>query len=386
MTRAALALAVVAAALAGAAAGVVAAVLLSGGEAGAASAVPQAREVPAAAGTTADRAGVAAVARMALPGVVGIRVDGAGPRGGGGAQGSGFAVDDEGRILTNAHVVAGAAEVRVVLHDGAVARARVLGVDESSDLALLEADLADGRLRPLELADPASVEVGETAVAIGSPLGYDGSVSAGVVSAKGRTISAPNGYAIGDAIQTDAPINHGSSGGPLLDLDGRVIGVNAQIADSGVDGNVGIGFAIPSDTAAEVAGRLARDGDIGHAWLGVAGIDATEARADGAPAPAARGVLVTGVAPGSPAARAGLAAGDRAVRGPGGVYCAGGDVITRAGGRDLDGLTDLLEAVADAGPGGRIELEVVRGGGRVTLEVTLVERPQAPPAPERACA
>ena len=167
---------------------------------------------------------------------MGVRADASGPRGAGGAQGSGFAVDDEGRILTNAHVVGGAGEVRVVL--------------------------------------PASFEVGETAVAIGSPLGYDGSVSAGVVSATRRTISAPNGYATGDAIQTDAPINHGSSGGPLLDLDGRVIGVNDQIADSGVDGNVGIGFAIPSDTAAEVAGRLARDGDVSHAWLGVAAVRA----------------------------------------------------------------------------------------------------------------
>ena len=198
-----------------------------------------------------------------------------GPGGTTEAQGSGFVYDDEGHIVTNEHVVEGAESVEVRFSNGETRTATVVGTDPSTDLAVLHVDADDSLLEPLELAPSSSVAVGEAVVAIGSPFGLEDTVTTGIVSALGRSMEAPNGYTINDSIQTDAAINHGNSGGPLLDLEGRVIGVNSQIAsESG--GNDGVGFAIPSDTVERIVGQLLDGGEVQHAYLGVSVTEADE--------------------------------------------------------------------------------------------------------------
>ena len=171
-------------------------------------------------------------------------------------------------MITNAHVVEGAQSVEITFSNGKTYDATIVGTDASTDLAVLKVDAPASLLVPLTLGDSSEVGVGDTVVAIGSPFGLENSVTAGIVSALGRSMEAPNGFTINGAIQTDAAINHGNSGGPLLDLDGRVIGVNAQIAsESG--GNDGVGFAIPSNTVGSIAKQLIADGSVQHAYLGV---------------------------------------------------------------------------------------------------------------------
>ena len=217
----------------------------------------------------------------ASPGVVEITASGVasdaagafGPAQEGQATGSGFVLDDEGHIVTNAHVVEGASSLSVRFADGDEVAATLVGTDPSTDLAVIDVDVPASELTPLSFADESTVEVGDSVVAIGSPFGLESTVTAGIVSALDRTIEAPNGYAIDGAIQTDAAINHGNSGGPLLDASGAVIGVNAQIAsESG--GNDGVGFAIGVDTVKSVATALAAGEQVDHAYLGVSLEDA----------------------------------------------------------------------------------------------------------------
>ncbi len=193
--------------------------------------------------------------------------------GGGTATGSGFVIDDEGHLLTNNHVVEGASDITVKL--GATDRsysAKVVGADPATDVALLKIDAAAGDLHPLELGDSSKVEVGDPVVAIGNPFGLDSTVTSGIVSALQRQIEAPNGFSISHVIQTDAAINPGNSGGPLIDADGRVIGINSQIeTGGGGSGNVGIGFSIPINTAREVADQIERNGRVEHAYMGISG-------------------------------------------------------------------------------------------------------------------
>src|ERR671916_3347364 len=185
------------------------------------------------------------------------------------ATGSGFVIDGKGRLLTNAHVIAGATDIRVTFAGDRTVPARVLGKDEDTDLALLGVDTKGLDLRPLALGSSSSVQVGDPTVAIGNPFGLDRTLTTGVVSAKQRRITAPNGFSIENVIQTDAAINPGNSGGPLIDAAGRVIGVNSQIATGGSGGNVGIGFAVPSNTVKEVVPQLEEDGKIERAYIGV---------------------------------------------------------------------------------------------------------------------
>ena len=304
--------------------------------------------------------------RRAAPGVVLVRAGGEadsfpfGDRRG--ALGSGFVIDGEGRIVTNYHVVAGADSVTVGFSDEEEVEAEVVGSDPSSDLALLDVDVRAAELTTLPLGDSASVGVGEDVVAIGNPFGLERTVTAGVVSALGRRIEAPDGFAIEDAIQTDAALNSGNSGGPLLNARSEVIGVNSQI-ETRTGGNVGIGYAVPVNTVKEVVRELLEDGEVERAYLGISMQDVTEELARRLGLPTTSGVLVTAVREGSPAERAGLRGGEN------------GDVVTRADGRAVESSEDLAAIVASKEPGERIELELRRGGATETVTVTLGERP-----------
>jgi putative serine protease PepD len=288
------------------------------------------------------------------------------------AQGSGFVYDDEGHIVTNQHVVDGAETVSVRLWNGDTYQATVVGSDPSTDLAVLEIDAPASVLEPLTLGDATELAVGDGVVAIGSPLGLEETVTTGIVSALHRQMEAPNGYTINDSIQTDAAINHGNSGGPLLDLNGEVVGVNAQIAsDSG--GNDGIGFAIPSNTVESIVSQLLGDGAVEHAYLGVSvtAISSSVASALGL----VEGVEVAEVRAGSPAADAGLeaATGSQSVNGE--AVPTGGDVITAVDGQAVSSAEDLQKAIDAHEPGDTVSITYVRDGESRTADVELATRP-----------
>jgi S1-C subfamily serine protease len=280
------------------------------------------------------------------------------------AQGSGIVLDTSGYILTNQHVVEGQRSVRVSFSNRDNVKARVIGSDASTDLAVLKVDLPASALHPLPLGESSSVQVGDAVVAIGNPFGLDRTLTAGVISAVHREISAPNHFTIRDALQTDAAINHGNSGGPLIDRSGAVIGINAQLpSNSQVNGNVGVGFAIPIDVAKTVIPQLEQHGRVAHPWLGLQGdtIDPSLARA--AHVPVAHGVLIEGIVPGSPIARAGLVAGSSSVIVNGMGYCLGGDVITAIDGTDVSSVLGLQGILAAHDPGEKLTVRVVHAGG-----------------------
>jgi S1-C subfamily serine protease len=291
------------------------------------------------------------------------------------SSGSGFVIDREGHILTNAHVVQAATDVKVKFSDSRNVGAQVVGTDVDTDLAVLKVDPQGMDLRPLTLGDSDSVQVGDPTVAIGNPFGLERTLTTGVVSALQREIRAVNGFAIDDVIQTDAAINPGNSGGPLLDALGRVIGINSQIATaSGSGGNVGIGFAVPANTAKRVVPQLKADGRVRRAYLGISGraVDRTLAALNLA---ADAGVLVQSVEAGTPADDAGLRGGDTQVAIDGDVVMVGGDIIQRAAGTPVASMEELVDVLEEREPGETIELEVLRDGTAETIEVELAERP-----------
>jgi putative serine protease PepD len=263
------------------------------------------------------------------------------------AQGSGFVYDSAGHVVTNQHVVEGADSLSVRLWNGSTFKATLVGSDASTDLAVLTIDAPSSAFHPLELGTSSSVQVGQAVVAIGSPFGLEETITSGIVSALHREMTAPNNFTITDSIQTDAAINHGNSGGPLLDLAGKVIGVTAQIeSDSG--GNDGVGFAIPSDTVKSIVSQLISNGDVRHAYLGV-GIAA-----------ASDGVRLTDVRSGTPAENAGLESGD---------------VITAIDGHAVSDPSALSSAIDAKRPGDTVELTYKRDGKTKTATVKLAERP-----------
>jgi putative serine protease PepD len=284
----------------------------------------------------------------ASPSVVSVRT--------GEGSGTGFLVDSDGTIVTNAHVVGGNSDVKVrFTDDGDLVDARVLGVDESTDLAVIKVDAGDAAgVKPLKLSDSDGVQVGDTALAIGYPLGLDRTATAGIISGLERDIQAPNGFSIDKVIQTDAPINPGNSGGPLLNSNGEVIGVNSQIATAGGgNGSVGIGFAIPANTVKEVIPQLERGAQPEHAYLGVS------------TAPAQNGGAQVGDATaGGPAAKAGIQPGD---------------VITEVDGEHVQSPDDVASAIEDNKPGDKVEVQVDRNGSSHTIQVTLGQRPDQLP-------
>ena len=305
-----------------------------------------------------------------LPSVVHIRV----PTG----EGSGFVWDDQGHIVTNHHVVAGANRIVVILADDTEVDAEFLGSDPDSDLAALEVNLPSSVIPPVTLGDSAALKVGQLSLAIGNPFGQEFTLTSGIVSALGRVIRSGNTpFSIPEVIQSDTPINPGNSGGPLLDRHGRVIGITTQnLSSSGA--NSGIGFSVPINTAKRVVPALIEQGRFEHAWLGISGVslnrDLTEAmglRGE------TRGALVIDVASDSPADDAGLRGSDRTVMIEGNDFQVGGDVIVAIESSPIEGLDDLIGYLnANTRPGDTVMLEIIRGDNeRVPLDVTLGSRP-----------
>jgi S1-C subfamily serine protease len=294
----------------------------------------------------------------------------------GDATGSGFVVDANGTILTNAHVVDGADEVTVSFEEGGQSvEAEVKGVDGDTDLAVLKIDPDEVEdLTVVPLGDSSELQVGDPVVAIGNPFGLQRTVTTGIVSALQRKINAPSGFSISNVIQTDASINPGNSGGPLLDAQGRVIGINSQIATGGGQGSVGIGFAVPVNTAKSLLPRLREGEEIERAYLGVSMGTVTEDLASEADLAVDSGALLEEVEEGDPADDAGLRGSE--LDELTGEITEAGDVIVRFDGEPVRTADDVVAAVAGKQPGDSVELEIYRGDEKRTVSVELGERPE----------
>ena len=297
------------------------------------------------------------------------------------ALGSGFVIDKTGHIVTNYHVVRDAGEVTVSFSNRDTVKATVVGTDPSTDLAVLRVDTAASALTPLPMGNSDALRVGDPVVAIGNPFGLDRTATAGIVSALQRLIQAPNRFAIDHVIQTDAPINPGNSGGPLLNARGQVIGVNTQIetgTGTSTTGNVGIGFAVPSNTVKDVVAQILRTGRVDHAYLGISGQALTEDVADTYNLPVEEGVLVGEVTSSSGADRAGLQGGETEVVVAGESYVLGGDIIVALDGKKISSLEELRDAISARKPGDKIKIVIYRDAAKTSVTVTLGRRPASP--------
>jgi S1-C subfamily serine protease len=317
--------------------------------------------------------------RGSYKGVVEITVTSASsgsPFGGGSqtqqAQGSGFVYDSKGDVVTNEHVVDGATSVSVRFWNGDTYKATVVGSDASTDLAVIKVDAPQSILTPLTVGDSSKVLVGDGVVAIGSPFGLEETLTSGIVSALHRQMKAPNDFTINDSIQTDAAINHGNSGGPLINARGEVIGVNAQIrSDSG--GSDGVGFAIPSNTISSIATQLIESGKVEHAYLGVS--VATIPASVASDLKLVEGVALADVKTGTPAAKAGLRAGTGKKIVGGEEYPTGGDVITDIDGQKITTAEGLQRTIDAKRPGDTISIKYWRDGQTHTVQLKLATRP-----------
>jgi S1-C subfamily serine protease len=347
---------------------------------------------PAAPATTTSRAAedlqkeqetLVAIYEHTAPGVAAISVYADGSVVG---QGSAFLIDHEGHLLTNFHVVEGATEIELAFPSGMRLPSQVIGTDLDSDIAVLKVELPDDTIQPLPLGDSASVKVGQSVLAIGNPFGLSGTMTQGIVSARGRLLesmrTAPSGgyFTAPDLIQTDAAINPGNSGGPLLNLSGEVIGINRAIRTDDGDGllsavNSGIGFAVPIDIAKRVVPYLIRDGEYAYPYLGIVSredLSLAEREALGL-APGVIGAYVVSVPEGGPAAKAGMRGGSTPTRFDG--LPAGGDLITSVDGQPIRAFSDLLAyLVAYKTPGDELVLGILRNSKELTLTVTLTSR------------
>jgi putative serine protease PepD len=265
------------------------------------------------------------------------------------AEGSGWVYDTKGDIVTNEHVVSGATSITVTLWNGKSFKGHLVNSDSSTDLAVVKISAPASMLSPLQLGDSDAVQVGNPVVAIGSPFGLTGTVTSGIVSALHRSIDAPNNFTIPNSIQTDAPINHGNSGGPLLNAAGQVIGVNAQI-QSQSGGSEGVGFAIPSNTVRSVVSQIVAGKTVAHAYFGV------QVRDSSSPL----GAALSQVLPSTPASKAGLKSGD---------------VVTKLDGKTIESASDLSSVINGHKPGDTLSVTYVRGGKTMTATLTLIARP-----------
>ncbi|MGD8397857.1 MAG: trypsin-like peptidase domain-containing protein, partial [Anaerolineae bacterium] len=290
--------------------------------------------------------------------------------------GSGFVIDREGHVVTNNHVAEAADELLVTLADEHTVPAEFIGGDPGSDLAVLKIDVPPDQLVVADLGDSASLQVGQRAIAIGNPFGLERTVTTGIISSLGRTLSRDDSdFQIAEVIQTDAAINPGNSGGPLLDSQGNVIGVNTAIRSlTGV--NSGVGFAIPVDIVRRVVPQLISEGRYRHPWIGVSGLTLTSEIVDALELSVETGVLIITVEPASPASAAGLQGGDTPVQVAGRTIYAGGDIVVSIDDAEVKRFEDIINYLAsDTAVGDTIVLTVVRDGATEQVEVTLEERP-----------
>jgi S1-C subfamily serine protease len=319
--------------------------------------------------TMVDENAITAIYSAASPAVVEITVTsaGIGPLGFSQAgQGSGFLIDSTGNILTNNHVVDGATSVQVIFSDGKTVTASVIGKDPADDLAVVKVDAsAVNGIKPLVLADSTGVKPGQVAIAIGSPYGLNNSIAVGVISGVNRRV---DGSSLTGMIQTDANIQPGNSGGPLLNSTGLVIGINTAFEGQGT----GIGFAVPSSVATRALPDLKAGKEITRPWIGISGLELTQAQADSLGLPVGQGVYVVTVVPGAPAEKAGLKAGGTDQNG---APARGGDVITAIGGTPVTSVTDIQNYLAGKRVGDAVTLTIMRGGASTSASVTLGARP-----------
>lgn len=294
------------------------------------------------------------------------------------ASGSGFFISGDGYIVTNAHVVNNAQTVTVKLADGTTRKAELIGLDASTDVALLKTDTQGLKFAVLNLGNSDKLKVGETVYAIGNPLGYDHSMSQGIVSALNRTIEAPNGFPIKGVIQTDAAVNRGNSGGPLLSENGTVVGITSQIASTGFDsGNIGIAFAVPSNTVKKVVKQLKEKGKVSHAWLGIEGSDLTPELAKFLKLPVSRGVMVITILGDGPAQKAGLRGADTRLNFQDEIKQVGGDIIVALDGKPIKSMEQLIQTLSNYEAGDHVTLTIIRDHQKKNIKVTLGERPSS---------
>ena len=300
------------------------------------------------------------------------------------AGGSGFVLNDRGEIVTNAHVITNgegenrtaADRVFVEFKDGNIVSAEIVGFDPFSDVGLLKVDTDAVDLRPLALSDSDNVVVGQPVAVIGSPFGEDHSLSTGVVSQTGRSVRSLTDFQIEGAIQTDASINPGNSGGPMLDADGRVIGISQQI-QTGSGASDGVGFGVPVNTIKSSVEQLREDGEASYAYIGVSTQPLYPQLAERLGVDAPRGAIIAEVVEGGPAEEAGLRGGDEEITFQGGRYSTGGDIVISAGGETVNRSEDLGRIIGSLRPGDTVTLEIVRDGKPIEIEVELQERPTA---------
>jgi len=292
----------------------------------------------------------------------------------GGGTGSGFVLDTQGHIVTNNHVVEGADRILVHFVDDTAVEASLVGADPDNDLAVIRVDVPANLLKPVELGDSAALRVGQRAIAVGNPFGFEQTMTTGIISALGRVVLQDSGFSLPKLIQTDAAINPGNSGGPLLDSQGRVIGVTTLIFSSS-GSSAGVGFAVPVDTVKRVAPALIATGRFADPWLGITGLSLDAELAELLALPVTRGVLVRDVIPGGPSDKAALRASDGIIEVEGALLSAGGDIIVALDGAAVQDMDDLTTRLSETTVGQTVALTIVRDGEEQRIEVTLEERP-----------
>ncbi|MBI5682389.1 MAG: trypsin-like peptidase domain-containing protein [Deltaproteobacteria bacterium] len=289
-------------------------------------------------------------------------------------SGSGSVIDKKGNILTNYHVVENAQMLEVTLSDSSKWEAKVIGADPSNDIAVIRIDAPSDKLKPIQFGNSAGLKVGQKVLAIGNPFGLERTLTVGIVSSLGRTMRAANGRLMRGIIQTDAAINPGNSGGPLLDSDGRMIGVNSAIF-SPVGASVGIGFAIPVNTVKKVVPQLIEKGRVARPWLGITGQDIDKELARVLKLPS-DGILIAEVVKGSPSDKAGIRGGSRVITRGNFQIITGGDMIVSINGRKIKSMDDMVEYVESRASGESIDIIILRNGQKKTIRLTLAEMPQ----------
>jgi 2-alkenal reductase len=292
----------------------------------------------------------------------------------GGGTGSGFVLDTTGHIVTNNHVIEGAEEILVRFADDTLVEAELVGADADSDLAVIRVDVPADLLKVVRLGDSSTLRVGQRAIAVGNPFGFEQTMTTGIISALGRVVRQESGFSLPLLIQTDAAINPGNSGGPLLNSRGEVIGVNTFIfSNSG--SSSGVGFAVPVNTVKRVVPSLIATGRYDDPWLGISGLSITPAVAGALALPVEQGILLQGVVPEGPADRAGLRGNDQQVEFEGALLPTGGDIVVAIDGLEVRDMDDLIIYLARTTVGQTVTLDIIRDGERQSLDLILGERP-----------